>query len=1015
MARAFCIFFGIVGFIAANCQTKNSFNKFTVNNGLPGSLINCITLDEDGFMWVGTSNGLSRYDGSEFKNYYHQVSAASIPGNKVNFLYSLPPHKLLVATETGLCLFNTATGEFKTLLIKSNDAVFYFENNFIAAAPDSNNNIWAGTNTCLYKLDSDLNILKTYRGFDKNDINITKLLFVQAIEPVAKSLLLMQLQGKGYAGFLTVQPGGDTLLPFNKVAADPLHISSQTLMRSVKAGDGRGFFFISHLVDSLFYFDIKKNAIKAVGLNKYASPNQFYYGSKILLVNDEFLCCSLSGGGVLLVSKPYDLFASPAQQPGVKIILGGEIVNTATYDTQNNLWFGTGNGLFKYKTAVNDIQTTYFQTGMSFSGETPENSVIQITPDKIFVTTSANGFFYKNRNSDKNIWQNITWADCRACNNTWNVRAINADTCWIGTEGGLYWWVSKNNSHGPTTWPMQFNAINSVPITTQFSDSKGLVWMGLGFGTGVAAFNSKTNQVTLYSHASKNASLPIRHPHAVAEDDEGNIWMGGQDGTGLVKWNRNTKLFSIKAPSYNTLFDNAVIYSMLADKRGNIWVGGYNGLLQFNTGMQAIKKFDVTGGLTSNQVYALDLDSSNRLWIATANGVNYLDVRTGAIVECTDKFGLQDSVITSIKFDSSENRLYYTTIHSVNSINLKGLNILYPPLKILITDIASAGKSILYKNQPVGLSYHFNNLTISFTAPDLSDGPLNNYYYRFDNKKEWVALGHQRQINFYSLSPGPYIFHVKARGVNGLWSANEATLSFVIATPFYREWWFILASIAAACAIAYLLYMYRIKQLLSVQNVRNKIAADLHDDIGSTLTNINILAELSSSSINDTPKVSDFLKRISEEVNATSESLDDIVWSINTNNDSFSEMAARMRRYTADLLEPADIKYDIQFDSKLTGKKLQMEQRRDIYLMFKEAINNIYKHAGAKHVNASLCLQNGKLVIAITDDGKGFDPQIQTGRNGLKNMQARAQKWHGNCTVASSVSHGTTVSITMAV
>ncbi len=999
----------------AGGQPGNSFNRITVKDGLPGSVINCIVQDGDGFMWLGTSNGLSRYDGSEFKNYYHKVSGASIPGNRINYLYALPFHKLLVATETGLCLFNTATGEVKNLNIKSNDAVFYFENNFVVAVPDGNNNIWAGTSTCLYKLDSDLNILKTYRGLDKNDVNTAKLLYVQGIEPVAKGLLLLQLQSKDSSGFAVIQPGKEMLRPLDKMVDDPLYFISRNSIRSIKADGAQGFFFIRHLIDSLFYFNSKEQKIVSAGLDKYVLANQFYYGSKILMVNKKLLCCSLSGGGALLINDPYNIFVPSAQKQDAQIILSRETVNVSWYDTQGNLWLGTNNGLFKYKPAISSFQTVNLPAKVSLTGESPENGFIQLAEDKIFVTTNANGFFYKSRKSDKNDWVNIRWYDCSTCNNTWNVRAVNNDTFWIGTQKGLYWWTKNNNKHKHITWPKQFNKIDSVPITTQFIDSKGLVWMGLGYGVGVAAFNTKSMLLTLYSHASKNTFLPIRHPHAIAEDIQSNIWMGGQDGTGLVKWDRNTNKFSIKVPVYNTLFDNAVIYSILGDKKGNMWVGTYNGLLQFNTQMQVIKKYDITNGLTSNQIYGLDLDSSSRLWMATANGINYLDIKTGTIIQCPEKFGLQDSVITSVKYDSSVNRVYYTTIHSVNSISAREISVQSAPAKIFITNITSAGKNVPYSDQPVQLSYHFNNLTISFTVVDLSDGPANDYYYRFDNKKEWIALGHQRQINFYNLSPGSYIFHVKARGINGLWTLDEATLSFMIATPFWRTWWFIFISIAVVFNVGWLLYRYRIRQLLSIQKVRNKIATDLHDDIGSTLTNINILAELSSASINDKPKVSDFLHRISEEVNATSESLDDIVWSINTNNDSFNEMAARMRRYTADLFESAGIKYDILFDDKLADKKLQMEQRRDIYLIFKEAINNIYKHADAKQVKASLYLHDRKLVMNIQDDGKGFDIKLPTDRNGLKNMRARAQKWKGSCNIISSPSGETTVRITITV
>ena len=127
--------------------------------------------------------------------------------------------------------------------------------------------------------------------------------------------------------------------------------------------------------------------------------------------------------------------------------------------------------------------------------------------------------------------------------------------------------------------------------------------------------------------------------------------------------------------------------------------------------------------------------------------------------------------------------------------------------------------------------------------------------------------------------------------------------------------------------------------------MRNSIADDLHDDIGSTLTNISILSELSKQHLDPKDNANKFLTRISEEVNTTSQALDDIIWSVNVRNDSVDEIMLRMRRYAGELFDAGRLKYELRFDDGLSGIKLSMDQRRDLYLIFKEAVNNIYKHA----------------------------------------------------------------------
>jgi signal transduction histidine kinase len=201
-------------------------------------------------------------------------------------------------------------------------------------------------------------------------------------------------------------------------------------------------------------------------------------------------------------------------------------------------------------------------------------------------------------------------------------------------------------------------------------------------------------------------------------------------------------------------------------------------------------------------------------------------------------------------------------------------------------------------------------------------------------------------------------------------------------------------------------YRYRIKQLEKLQSVKSRIASDLHDDIGSTLTNINILAELSKQNFNKTGNADTFLNRISEEINTTSQALDDIIWSVNVRNDSFDEVILRMRRYAGELLDADKINYTIQFDDKLSSMKLSIEQRRDLYLLFKESLNNIHKHAAAANVSISIMGEDHSILMKVEDDGKGFCMK-ETARNGLKNMQSRVQKWKGELRVETTPGKGT--------
>jgi len=221
----------------------------------------------------------------------------------------------------------------------------------------------------------------------------------------------------------------------------------------------------------------------------------------------------------------------------------------------------------------------------------------------------------------------------------------------------------------------------------------------------------------------------------------------------------------------------------------------------------------------------------------------------------------------------------------------------------------------------------------------------------------------------------------------------------------YKLYFLLAAMVIGLVAAANFLRNQRMKQ---VQNMRNSIAGDLHDDIGSTLTNISILSELSKQQLGPGANANQFLTRISEEVNTTSQALDDIVWSVNVRNDSIDEIILRMRRYAGELFDAGGLKYQFRFDDDLSGIKLSMDKRRDLYLIFKEAVNNIYKHANATLVTIDLNKEGNQIVMRIEDDGEGFNPK-PSHRNGFRNMHSRAEKRKGQLQLESAPGKGTRV------
>lgn len=304
-----------------------------------------------------------------------------------------------------------------------------------------------------------------------------------------------------------------------------------------------------------------------------------------------------------------------------------------------------------------------------------------------------------------------------------------------------------------------------------------------------------------------------------------------------------------------------------------------------------------------------------------------------------------------------------------------------------------------------------NSFAFNFTGIDFISSGRAQYAYKLQGyDKEWVDAGNRGYAAYTNLPSGDYVFTVR---VNDFSTSAESTTSIAIhiEPPLWKRWWFVTAVAFFILLLFYVFYRYRVNQLLRLQMVRNSIASDLHDDIGSSLTNISILSTLSERHLAEPGEAGKFLHRISDEVNTSSQALDDIIWSVNTKNDTLEETLARMRRYAAELFDAANITYHLHFEENPGGRKIDMEKRRDLFLIYKESLNNIYKHAKASEVWIETKLETKWMHLIIRDNGVGFDTRKTTHRNGLKNIENRIKKWEGNVSVKSAEDEGTVIHI----
>lgn len=316
------------------------------------------------------------------------------------------------------------------------------------------------------------------------------------------------------------------------------------------------------------------------------------------------------------------------------------------------------------------------------------------------------------------------------------------------------------------------------------------------------------------------------------------------------------------------------------------------------------------------------------------------------------------------------------------------------------------------KKETIELSHRHNSFSIGYT---LTDSLLHSFFYQLEGAdKNWIAAPASSVVNYTLLSPGTYSFRIKCQDKSIAGTSEYVALRINIKLPFWLSGWFIIVCFLVFVGSIYYLHTQSLKRLMAVETVRQKVSRDLHDDVGSTLSTINILSMMAKSKMKQEPaKTLEYLDKISDNCIRMMEAMDDIVWSINPANDTMQKIMARMRSFATEVLEPKNVELLFHFDQALQDVQLNMEERRDLFLLFKEAINNAAKYSGASQVSVDMRLKNQTLQLMVTDNGIGFNVNKADSGNGLNNMQKRAEKLKAIYLIDSETGRGTKMKLEM--
>jgi signal transduction histidine kinase len=426
-------------------------------------------------------------------------------------------------------------------------------------------------------------------------------------------------------------------------------------------------------------------------------------------------------------------------------------------------------------------------------------------------------------------------------------------------------------------------------------------------------------------------------------------------------------------------------------------------------------------GLSSNNVLCVTEDNWGFIYAGTGRALDRLDPSTGRVKHFTSADGLPNGLIEEAIRDHT-GALWFGSVVGLARLTPEPQRERDPP-SILITGLRVEG--VARRISAVGETYikqldlgsSETQVSVDFVGLGASLGEDLKYEYRLEGyDTQWTQTS-TRSVNFAHLAPGTYQLLIRATNQDGVYSA-PAKLSFRIAEPVWRRWWFIALCMLAAFGVGFILYRYRVARLLQVANMRTRIATDLHDDIGSGLSRVAVLSEVVKRQTGVTaPQVEPLLDEIADSARTLVSSMRDIVWAIDPSRDYIGSLMARTRQFASDVLESKGIKLEFPATPDLENIRLDPEHRRHVYLILKEAVNNIARHAACSTASLSILVENQTLIAEVSDDGRGFnveDPRPYSngeGGHGMENMQRRVELLQGQLNVESKPGHGTRLRI----
>lgn len=987
--------------LAVMCAAQPTllFDRLGASQGLPGTEIYALLEDREGRIWVGTEAGLARMEGTRVRVWQHDPrDSTSLSNQLVSALAEDEQGRIWVATAHGFLRHVPQHNRFERFHVprsgpqRGSDRIY-------SITPDGHGSLWLVTDEGLWRFDIEARSFTRIRASE---------------EPTAGPFCDRMIPG----GAVLRDTGRDGLWICTREGLAFLDHRTGTWYGPRHDPKGWGCFEAGDVTGAaldgqggLWWFDGDRfellhwpaNGGPAARMNSVNGERMHFGAQWMRMARDGALWMSTWTYRCLR----YD----PARGSWLEVLggaddpsrLGTTNVKSFLEDRRGDLWFGTYDGLYVAPAErrilamhgnVVPAEAGVITAQWAAGGDT---LLIGTRSGALYLWTRSGAVPFRYLGPDGPAFVN-------------HLDRRDARSVWVSTSRGVR--VADLRDRTLTTWTAAPEALMRGAVMAMHTDGRGDTW-AVTWSRGVVVHRGATG---LFEHFTDTLTgdrrLPWRGGLCLLEDGNGDILVGLNQSAGLCRFpqGRGPVVHHLNseegAPS-----SCGTVLSLARDGRGTLWAGTHEGgVARLDPATGTFRQYTHADGLPNDRVNDLVLDDRGRVWALTARGIACLPDQGDQFLPLPLPSGLDPRRMDASLVKLPDGRLCTAVDRTLVMIDPRGFGEAWQAPRTYLTSIR-AGDHMLWSGGSTDLELPHDQRTLQVEWG--MDDPLHaftaSYAYRLLPDTQWTSVGDAGRIDLTGLTTGTHRLEVRATLDGRTWGPAAASPTITVRPPIHRTWWFMsLAALVVLALIGLIMRLYVQRRLAAqrasfereqaVLHERVRIAGDMHDDLGAGLSALKLRSEMALR-VEQDPRKREQLGQLAAAAGELIGSMRQIIWTMNADQSSLEDLAVYTSSYARHYCEQNGLRIAVRTPERWPQRLLSSEQRRNVFLVVKEALHNVVKHAHASEVGLELTWNDG-LAVVVMDNGVGVGKSVEAGMgNGMRNMRRRVEVLGGSFTV----------------